>query len=224
MNTKEMRRYEMFTRVRDFGSVHTEAFPAASIGGKQFKALATVIADLDEHSVAQASGQSAAKQSVTGKAQARDNLRDALTAINRNARVIELDSPGFADKFRVPPRTSDQALINAARTIAADALPVTAAFTKNEMPDDFLAQLNNRIAELEDSMTSKNISRESQVAATAAIETALDKGNKAVLQLNAIVRNKFGDDPSMMAEWERATHVEPTKRRSTAPNPPAPQS
>lgn len=224
MNNRYLRRYESFARVRDFGSQHADAFPATSPGGKQFKALNSVIKELDEYVVMQSSGKSSAVQSTTNKAAARAALREALLAISRNARAIALDTPGFADKFRLPSKGSDQALINAARTIASDAAPVADAFIKNEMPDDFLAQLSARIAELEESMTSQNISRESQVAATAAIETAFDKGTKTVLQLNAVVRNKFADDPSIMAEWERAVHVEQTKPHSAPQNPPAPQS
>ncbi len=222
MNNRDLRRYESFARVRDFGSQHTDAFPAASPGGKQFKALNAIIKELDEHVVMQSSGKSSAIQNATGKAEARAALREALLAISRNARAIALDTPGFADKFRLPPKGSDQVLLNAARTIAADAVPVADAFIKNEMPEDFLAQLDAHINALDEAMTGKNLSRETQVAATASMLAAFERGAKVVTLLDAIVRNKFDADPAMMAEWERATHVETPKPKPAPVTPPAP--
>jgi hypothetical protein len=39
------------------------------------------------------------------------------------------------------------------------------------------------------------------MAATASLDAASERGIKAVLRLNATVRNKYRDDPAALAAW-----------------------
>src|SRR5215468_3458510 len=63
--------------------------------------------------------------------------------------------------------------------------------------------------------------RDAPVAATAALEATVERGNKAVQRLHAIGRNKCRDDPAVLAAWESASHVE-RRARTVAPPQPAP--
>ena len=49
MNGKEIRISQLGTRMRDFGSVKASAFPASSLGGQKFAALAALVGEIDLH-------------------------------------------------------------------------------------------------------------------------------------------------------------------------------
>ena len=222
MRDRERRTYEMFLRVRDFLGMHTAAFPPASMGGQLFVALAGIVEELDTHATAQMSSQSATRQSTTTKATARAALREDLEAIARTARVMALDTPGLEDRFRLPRGSNDQTLLSVARAFAADALPLKAQFIQHEMPANFLEDLAADIADFEQAISNQGLSTDAQVAATEAIDSAIERGLTTVRKLHAVVRNKFANDAATLAAWLSASHVE-RPPRTKKPEPPPTQ-
>ncbi len=220
MDDNERRRYETFIRVREFGATRAAEFPLATLASQLFARLNTVITELDAHTTSQASQRSATLESSTGKAAARDELRRDLEAISRTARAMALSTPGLEDKFRAPRNLSDQALLASARAFAADALPLKAEFTERGLPDDFLEDLAADIADFERFSNQKIQRRGAQVAATAAIDGAVERGVNVVRELDAIMRNKYANDAATLAAWLSASR---TERRARRPSAPAPQ-
>ena len=158
----------------------------------------------------------------SSKATARAALYEHLLAINVTARAVALDTPGLETKFRMPRSGTDQALLTAGRAFAADAVPLAGAFQQHEMPVNFIDELHADIAALEEALSGRVRSRDAHVAATAALEATVERGIKAVQRLQAIVRNKFRDDPAVLAAWESASHVERRSRTVTPPQPEPP--
>jgi hypothetical protein len=225
MKDTERRRLEMFIRVREFGAAHAAQFPPTSFAGQQFAILDSAIGALEEQTGAQSSGRSRVRESTSSKAAARDELMRDLEAISRTARAMALTVPGLDDKFRVPHNQGNQNVLAAARAAATDALPLKAEFIKRGMPDDFIDDLEADIALLEQAISHKAQGKESHVAATAAIDLEIERGMKAVREIDPVVRNKFASDPSILAAWSSATHVERSPRRKpVAPATPAPES
>lgn len=223
MKDTERRRYEMFLRVREFIQSRAAQFPPTTLAGELFTRLNAVIDEMDAHTRAQSSSQSATLESSTSKAAARDELRRDLEAISRTARAMALTTPGLEDKFRYPRSISDQELLATARAFAADAVPLQAEFLRRGLPDDFLADLNNDIEEFEGVINLKIQKREAQVAATAAIDSTLDSGLNVVRELDAIMRNQLANDSASLAAWMSASHTERSPRRAPdAPPPPTP--
>lgn len=225
MDDNERRRYEMFLRVHGFGASRAAEFPPTTFAGEQFASLSAIIAELDTHTAAQTSERRAVLESSTSKSSARDELRRGLEPICRTARVMGLSTPGLEDKFRMPGSVSDQALLAAARAIAAAALPLKAEFTRRGLPDDFLEDLAADIEAFEQAISRKMQKRIAQVEATAAIDDAIERGINVVLELDAIMRNKYADDPATLAAWLSASHTERRPRRAATTKtepPPAP--
>jgi hypothetical protein len=220
MRDTERRRYEMFLRVREFIASRAAEFPPTTLAGELFTRLNAVINELDAHTTAQASGRNATLQSSTSKKALRSELRRDLTAISRTARVMASSTPGLEDKFRAPRSVSDQTLLATARAFAADAQPLATEFIRRGLPDNFLADLNSDIAEFEQAINQKIQMRESQVAATAAIDSALERGVNIVRELDAIMRNRLANDPASRAAWLSASHTERSPRRATPEEPP----
>ncbi|HEX8178408.1 MAG TPA: hypothetical protein VF525_02585 [Pyrinomonadaceae bacterium] len=225
MNDLETRRYEMMTRVRDYGATQTASFPPTSLGGEQFVIVGAAVEELQRHASAQTSGAGTARQGSTSRANARAALREDLQAITRTARVLALDVPGLESKFRLPRSGSDPALLNTARAFLADAEPLKTDFIRHELPADFLDDLAADIEKFERAINSQHTGKDTHVAATAAIDDALERGLKAVQRLDVIVRNKFHDDPAALAAWTSASHVaRAPKHKPVTPQPSAPSA
>ncbi len=213
---------EMFMRVSEFGVAKTAQFPAPTLGGRLLADLNVVRAELDAQAARQSSGRSSAKQGTTTRQEAREDLREDLEAISRTARAMSEDVPGLEDKFRRPHvRSSDQALLAAARAIAADAVPFKQTFIDYGLPSDFLEDLSADIAAFETAINAQESGRRGHVTATAAIDEIIERGMKIVRRLDAIVRNTFRDDPASLAAWLSARHVERAARRRQTTTPPA---
>jgi hypothetical protein len=227
MNDSQIRIYEMLTRVRNFGAGHAASFPVTSLGAQKFAAVSGVVDELEQHGTAQSSSGSAARTSTGAKKLAHDNVRRKMMALSETARVMESTLPGIAASFRVPSTNGARALLNAARAFVEAATPLKNEFTSREMPANFLEDLTGAINDYESALNSKNLNTEIRVTATAAIDAVVERGRELVREIDAIVRNKFRNDPATMAAWESANHVERPPRRKAgtpAPQPPPPPS
>jgi hypothetical protein len=222
MNDTERRRLEMFIRVREFGIEHAAQLPPTSFAGEQLLIVDTAINALERHASVQSSGRSTVRQSATSKAAARDELMRDLEAISRTARMMGKMIPGLEDKFRIPHNQSNQAALAVARAALSDALPFKTEFIRRGMPANFLEDLQSDIDVLEEAIARKAQGAGAQVAATAAIDTEIERGMDAVRQLDPVVRNTFSSDPATLAAWQSASHVERAPRRTPVPTTPTP--
>jgi hypothetical protein len=223
MDDKERSCNEMFHRVDDFATPRTPDFPAGSRGQELIALVRAAIADFDKHSAGQSSGASDARRSTSNKEAARAALRDDLDQISRTARAMAFEIAGLDQKFRVPRYLNDQKLLETGRAFAADAPAFKVAFIRYAMPADFLEDLAADIAEFEATSQNQNLGLENQVTGSVGVDTAREQGMNAVRQFDAIVRNKYRDDPATLAAWERARHIERiTRSKKSTPGPVTP--
>ncbi|HST23410.1 MAG TPA: hypothetical protein VLR90_20020 [Blastocatellia bacterium] len=224
MNDLEKNRLATLTRVEDFGAQHPTLFPAGQLAGQLMATIKAVADELNTHSTSQATSVSSARQGTVTKAVARAALREDLEAINRTARVMAFDIAGLDDKFRMP-HGSDQSLLIMARAFVVDATPLRTEFVRYGLPEDFLTDLNNDIAAFEQATSVRNQSLEKQTASSAAIDEAMERGLKALKQLDRVMRNVLRDDIEMLTAWITASHVERVPhRRKQSPAAPEPQT
>jgi hypothetical protein len=222
MQDTDTKRFEMFLRVREFGTERDAEFPPTSFAGERLATLGEIINGLETHASAQFSGLSGSRQGGASKSAALDEVVRDMEAINRTARSMALTIPGLDDKFRMPRNRTHQAVIAAARAFHADATPLRDEFVRRGLPADFLTDLESDINAFEEANTSKIQSRETHVAATAAIEELIENGMRIVRELDAVMRNLYANSPSNLAAWLSASHVErPPRRAKVAPTPPA---
>ena len=225
MDTLETRRLEMFRRVYDLKTVYAAQFPEGSFGAGRFVILDGTIKGLDEHALNQSTGQSSVREGTTSKAAIRDELTRLVEAFSRTARVIAYTSPGLEDKFRFTRGLNDSALLQLARTFAANALPLKDEFIRRGMAPTFVEDLNEEADAFAEAINRKAQGKSAHVAASAGIDGLIEEGMRTVRELDALFRNTFADDPSALAVWESASHVERRSPRQpkTKPAPePAP--
>ncbi len=216
MTDNESRTYQKFVRVRDFGHAHAPDFGANSLGAQTFAILSAIITEIDSHSANETSSRGDARQGTETRAQARAAVRDDLEAIARTARAMANEVPGIEEKFRVPRNNNDKELLNAARAFHADATPLKAQFIAHELPADFLEDLQADIDAMAEAISDQSSGVGNHVAARAAIDDAIDRGIEIVRKLDAIVRNKYANNPAVLAEWASASHTERAPRRAAA--------
>jgi hypothetical protein len=221
MKDATTRRLETFIGVRQFGVTHAQSFPADSRGGEVLADINSTITEMESHASAQDSGKRASKEGTTLLAIARADLHADLEDIRRTARSMAHTIPGLADKFRLPGHARDQELLATARSFAADAAPLKAEFIRRGLPATFIEDLNADIEAFARAIDGREQKTGARIAATAAIDAAIERGMNAVRELDAIVRNLFRDDPATLAEWTSASHTERAPRGNAGAATPA---
>ncbi len=222
MNDSENRRRQTFVRVQQFFLAHDSDFDSSSLGKTLSTTLAAIITELDGHAQAEASGMANQRQGTATRALARSALREALEALNRTARTMTDEVPGINEKFRMPPAGNDQLLLTAAHAFGAEAEPVAAQFIAHELPGNFLADLDTRIAALQTAINNQSGGSVDHVSMHEAADDAIDRGINVVRKLDAIVKNKYPNNPAVLAEWTSSSHTERAPRRSAPTPPPSP--
>ena len=144
-----------------------------------------------------------------------------MAMISRTARAMSQTTPGLGDKFRLQRHATDQDLLGAARAFASDATTIKSDFLRYALPADFLDDFNEQIEDFDGALQARRASINNQVTASAAFDDELGDAFAAVRRLDAIVRNTYRDNPSKLAAWASARHVERAPRRKPAPPAPA---
>jgi hypothetical protein len=126
------------------------------------------------------------------------------------------------DRFRTPGSVSDQVLLGVARGFATDALPLKTELINRGLPANFLDDLNSDIAAFEQATLRQAQGTETRVAATAGIEDQFDDALSLLRELGPIMVNMFADDPTVLAAWTSASHIERPARKAAPAKPPTP--
>lgn len=215
MNDKQRRHFERLARVRAFMAEHASDFPQTSKGGQAAARVSNIIAELEALDASRVSSRGEGRQASMGRRDERASLRERLAAVSATADTIGLDHPEVQGIFKWSRAgVSDQTLLATARAFAASAEPLKALFVEYDMPPDFLDKFGASIEEFDLHINRQTATKGSSVAATASLESALKRGDAEVERLDTSVRNKFGEDPALMAAWESARRLERTPRRA----------
>ena len=215
MHSHGSRKLITFVRVRDFGEEHAADFAPTSLATQLFTTIRAVVDKLEAHGASQASRDRNTRQGTAGRAEAREKLRERLAAMNLTARAMQPTVPGIEDQFRMP-AFRDTDLLNGARAFLAVATPIADEFIAREMPADFLDGLRADIQAMEDAISEQQSTLGQRVAARTLIDASIEKGEATVRELNAIVRNKYANQPGILAQWDSVRHTERDPRRSSS--------
>lgn len=204
--TKQQRfKYEMFVRVRDFGTAHAALFPEASKGGQAFARVLAAAAAIDEH----------LKDHVLGRAEARrikaatresvfEYMKTIAAAARRLTRVESAVSP-----FVLPRGRNLAAELATARAFMEEGATRQAEFEQFGLPPTFISDFRALVDRLQQAadvrLSSKTVRRKAQ----AGITTALAQGLDAARDLDVIVAIATRQaDPTTFAAWTSARRIE----------------
>ena len=218
MNNEAVRAQATLARVHDFATAEAAFFPPTSVGGQLFGEIGSALVQLDTHVSAQAGGDNTAREGTEQKALAQEELLDLMMMIRATARSLDHEHPGLHAKFRIPPDLSATELLGLAEHFATEATPFKTNFIAYGLPETFLEDLNEQIAELREALADQTAGTRTRVTATAGINETLDKGFTALRRVDPIVRNVFRDDPAKLAAWASARHLERAPKRKRPPS------
>jgi hypothetical protein len=218
MNNLVIRILEMLIRVRQFGEAHARSFPAGSRAAELLTQVTAIIASIESQAATQQTHARAAKETTAHKETAFKALKEQMEAIYRTARTAT-STPGLRDKFRLPRGAGVQVWLAAARSFADEAELNKDEFIRRGMDADFVDTLRASTATVDASVNTKAQKSSAKVGATKAVGEAAEEGRAAVRELDAVVRNVFHNDPSVLAEWESASHVERATRHAKPETP-----
>ena len=205
MKTWETRRYEMLVRVRDFGSNYGHRFPESTLAAKEFAAVAEAVKELSEHAVEK---KSTMRHGVRSREVTRKALVAELDTMNRTAAAMTAEMPEQENKFGLPARPTDEALLTTGRQFVRDAEPHKDQFILHGMPETFLADLQGLVTAFEDALRERDDAKGENAQARKNITLAVDAGLAAVDKLDVIVHNQLKADPGLVANWERERRVD----------------
>jgi len=208
MNDKQRRKYEMFLRTRNFMNEHAADFPANSVAGGLNTTLNDVITELAGLGADKISATGSASQAMDIKGDAREDLRDALRSVSDIAKAMAYEVNGLENKFRMPYNRSDQNLIAAGRSFAADAEPLAAQFVAYGLEAGFVDDLSDKTDAFENAVNSAGTAAQSRIGTNAAFDAPIKNGMNAVRRLIPIVKIKYRNDAARLAAWLFATHIE----------------
>jgi hypothetical protein len=218
MKNEEVRARATLAGVTEFATAEAAFFPPASVGGQLFAEISSALAQLGTHVSAQAGGGNTAREGTEQKALAQEDLLDLMMMIRRTARSMDHEHPGLYAKFRIPPDLSATELLGVAEHFAAEATPFKTNFIAYGLPETFLEDLNEQIADVREALADQTAGTRTRVTATAGIRETLDKGFTALRRVDPIVRNVFRDQPAKLAAWASARHLERAPRRQRPPS------
>jgi hypothetical protein len=212
MNKHQMPVYEMFCNVRGFVRNHNELFARGSNAGNIAVRLDEIIQDLDKHILLQSTSDHESQKCTKDKSKASDELRNRLQLIVDIARLLKRTIPDIMDRFKFSKGESDAALLHTARSFAEQAEPLKHLFTKYEMPQDFVADLNVRIRNIEQLLADRTAAKSAVKGSTNNITIGIKQGLHVVAELDVIMTNLLGNSSPMLSQWRFIRHVRKVPR------------
>ena len=185
--------------------------------------LTAAITSLQAQVSAQSEGSFGSK-GATRKHQAlrRALIRDHMLPITRIAAADLPDTPEL-HPLRMPTSgASVQRLAAAAYGMADTAQKYADIFTRASLPADFAAQLTAAANAMIASIGDRTKSRLAHRGATEGLKNSLAAGRRIVGVLDALVRSRLQDQPSLVSSWETAKRVTRVPGRAIADITPAP--
>jgi hypothetical protein len=215
MNDTQRRRHERGLRVRDFTQTVTGSFPAQSKGAQSIARIDHLVDQLSALDASHATNKRAAREGTSGKNDVRTQLHAMLKRISHTAHAAGMDDPALKNSFRLPDANpNSQTILGTARSFLAEAAPLKPRFVEYGLDSGFLDALSAKINAFESFASQQNTGASARKANSIAIDAALDSLDAEIARLDAIVGNKFADDPAQLAAWQSARRVERAPRKT----------
>jgi hypothetical protein len=212
---------DAFQRVKKFATDHAADFPAASTGGQLFVKVSAAVPQGQSTAADQLSAKGDRDMATKTKSQIHPDLHDQLKAISESAHTLaDLGTTGLDAKFRMPRSGGHGALLTSARQFLQDATAMQTQFLSVNMPADFLTTLQTTITNFDAATDDQTGGLEGQAGATTGLANTNADARKALRNLNTIVKNTYKNNPTVLAEWTIASHIESGKaHHATQPAP-----
>jgi hypothetical protein len=221
MNADQKRRLNMLGEVAGFRKRHNTGITAGSKLAQFLDQALAAETEATSGGTEQTSGDGAARAGTETKQDLYQGFLDDLRAIRRTARTVSRTVPGATEQFRLPRSISQFNILTTARAFLKDAKPLEAEFLACEMDPDFLKDLEDDIEAYDKAADSQGDGKGRKKGATRTIAEAISDGCDAVRDADPLVKNKYRNQPAVLAEWLTASHVARRPQKEKAKKEPA---
>jgi len=211
MNGLVKRRYEMLTRVRDFGVKHGQLFPTNSSAQTAFAIVAAEVGRLDALNLTERGASRAARAARV--LERRTRLVDALVRAKNTARVLVKTIPALTTQIELPDGANDQRLLSVTRQFIEAIGPHAEQFAAHGITTD---ELRQRVADLETTLAEHELRRQELKQAREQIDGSMTRALEALETLDVAVANHLASDVERLTAWKRSRTLPRTKRREAA--------
>ncbi len=224
MNGFVKRRYEMLTRVRDFGVKHSQLFPANSSAHAAFAIVAAEVGRLDALNLTERGASRAARAARV--IERRTRLVDALVRAKNTARVLVKTIPELTTQVELPAGANDRRLLSVTRQFIEAIGPHAEQFAAHGITTD---ELRQRVEDLETTLTEHELRRNELKQAREQIDGSMTRALEELETLDVAVANHLASDAERLTAWKRSRTLPREKRRGAAdveaiPAPAAPEA
>lgn len=200
-----------------FGDANANAFENTKAVG-YFADLKLLVAEANEFGSLRQSSGSAKESSTEHKGVLKRSIIADLREIARTAQLKDDEEPDFVNEFTMPPHNLNyQKTLEVAHSFIEKGSPIEADFKGYGLAEGTFAELTADTHALDQANRQQGAAGTTKVGANARLDEVL----KGILDLrrkiDVIARNIFANDPSKLAEWLTASHVERSAKRSPAP-------
>lgn len=220
MKDKDYSVIEALGRINRFAINHLAAFPAGSQALTDFARASEIVTELipsDSQPGLPASPATAARNHLF------DEVWEDLLAIADTARSIARKEPGFAADFRVGEDTHREIIATAKTFLAKLKDPATAAkFIAYAMPADFVTDLENDLAAIDEKKSEQTDDRSGDISDNAHNRNLIKEARTLIKSLNTSVNNRFRRDSIILTEWAAAARIHRSTAASTTNQSPPP--
>jgi hypothetical protein len=219
MDDRQHRENERNIRSKDFLTDNLVDFEGNEVAKTKIGVLREKVNSTQQEYQKQITAATDRRQDISISSDAADELLDAMRDLRNFANSIAHDNPGVENKFRLPRNGGKRGLVTTARVFADDALDYKQAFIDYGLDADFITDLQAKADALEEALAEADASAADQVGATDALELKITEANNLIQILDPIVRRTYRTNPTKLAAWIYASHVErhTPKPRSSKP-------
>lgn len=210
MNITVRGKLEMATRVRTFSRAHPSTEPTyTTVLGRLEERLTEAEAIATTHHEGQVAAHAARLHRKELRRIVHFQLLKYLVAVGS---VAGKSRGELAAQFRLPSvSANNQAFLTAVKALAAAADQQRDVLVAGGMAPALLEELQQRLAEFETASEEARAKRLSHIGARADLDKIAGELMDEVRVLDGINRWRFAKDPEVMAEWDAARHLPPSR-------------
>jgi hypothetical protein len=213
MNERDIKQKERFIRSVAFKDDNLAVISTSEKGLEVFVDIAAAIAAIETESANQLKGATTSIKENSTKQTAREHLRTILQMFSRTANIIDYEIPNFSKDFVYPKNRTDQELLTSAKVTVPKATANKQIFIRYGVPAEIIADLEAEIADFEATVPAAASAAGTKVTATSQLNEVVKKGVIGMRIADAIIKNLFRDNPSKLAAWAAASHLERAAKR-----------
>ena len=220
MQMKQSQYLTRLQKVNTFFSSRTISNPPTGLAD-QLTALTAAITKVQNAATTQDDATNYLSRQRKTVRQLRQNLHDEqLIPLYHSAVAMRSDVPGILDHFKIPKISLEEnEYVAKLNSIVSRATEFQAQFIAHGAAADFVTTLQNAVTTYTTTSATREQAMQTKKAATEDLGVGLTEGRQAVQHLNAIVHRVYGNDPTTMAVWRQARHVDGLRSSSTTTSP-----